>query len=522
MQWLQQTLREGFMALTEGRLQAASECCRKVLDANANLVEGHFLVGLVALEMKDRKTAFSAFSSVTKIDAGHAAAWAQLARIFMADGQVNRADAALVEAAKHNSKDPMVHDLLGSVYSMMGEHGLAQEWFQKATQVSPNHPPFMLNLANNYIYHGKTEKADEIFKKIIAIQPNSPQAHWSLSGATKAEDQSHVEEMTELLKQKGLHPRAIPFYYYAIAKEWEDLQEWDKAFEAIAKGAQARRATVEFDEAAEITMFDFLHEHYTSDWLNSRGEGYSSNAPIFVLGQPRTGTTLVERIISSHSLVHSAGELQQFGLAIRRISKHQDPKRFSAKLFAQALQLDPAKVGKMYMHTTLRMQGGKARFVDKLPQNYLHIPLILAALPNARIVHLTRNPMDACFASFKQLFADAYLHSYDQGEMARHHARYRKLMDTWRERFPGRFFDISYEDTARNLETNARALIEYLQLPWEDACLNFHRQDTAVSTASAVQVREPVHTRSIGRWKKYAKQLVVMRETLEQQGLYSD
>ena len=153
--------------------------------------------------------------------------------------------------------------------------------------------------------------------------------------------------------------------------------------------------------------------------------------------------------------------------------------------------------------------------MDKLPQNYLMIPLILKALPNARIVHLVRDPMDACFASFKQLFADAYLHSYEQREMARHHARYRKLMDCWRERFPGRFFDISYEDTARNLEPNARALIEYLELPWEDACLNFHEQDGAVTTASAVQVREPAHTRSIGRWLRYEEQLTPMLAELQ-------
>jgi hypothetical protein len=127
--------------------------------------------------------------------------------------------------------------------------------------------------------------------------------------------------------------------------------------------------------------------------------------------------------------------------------------------------------------------------------------------------------MDACFASFKQLFADAYLHSYDQEEMARHHARYRRLMDVWRERFPGRFYDICYEDAASDLEPSARALLEYLELPWENACLEFHRQDTAVSTASAVQVREPAHTRSIGRWRRYADQLQPMLRALREAGI---
>ena len=152
-------------------------------------------------------------------------------------------------------------------------------------------------------------------------------------------------------------------------------------------------------------------------------------------------------------------------------------------------------------------------------QTPLLLPLILKALPNAKIVHLTRDPMDACFASYKQLFADAYLHSYDLQEMARHHCRYRHLMDVWRERFGNRFHDISYEQTVGGLEPNARELIEYLGLPWEDACLRFHEQKKAVSTASAVQVREPVHTRSVGRWRKYEKQLQPMLATLSEHGL---
>lgn len=171
------------------------------------------------------------------------------------------------------------------------------------------------------------------------------------------------------------------------------------------------------------------------------------------------------------------------------------------------------------MESTKRMRGTTPRFVDKLPQNYLLIPLIIKALPNAKIVHLTRGPMDACFSSYKQLFADAYLHSYDLEEMARHHCRYRHLMDVWRNRFPDRFFDISYESTVNALEPNARELIRYLDLPWEDACLRFHEQEKAVSTASAVQVREPVHTRSIGRWRKYGRQLEPMLATLKQHGI---
>ena len=377
----------------------------------------------------------------------------------------------------------------------------------------------MLNYANNLVYHGRTEDAQGIYRRIIAIRPDSPQAHWQLSGSRKATDGEHIDQMTQILEQKHLHPRARAFYFYAIGKEREDLQQWELAFDAFSKGARYRRETVAFDEAAEIEMFQFLEDNFTADWFDNTAEGNPDPSPVFVLGQPRTGTTLVERILSSHSQVHSAGELQQFSLAIRRLGDYRDPKRFSAGFFNSSLNLDMAQVGSLYLQTAKKMRGDTPRFVDKLPQNYLMIPLILKALPNAKVVHLTRGPMDACFASFKQLFADAYLHSYDQEEMVRHHLRYRRLMDVWRQRFPNRFLDISYEATASDLEQNARTLIEYLELPWEDACLDFHQQDGAVSTASAVQVREPAHTRSIGRWRKYEKQLSPMINILREHGV---
>jgi len=516
---LQVLLEKGFDALGRGDTETAGLCCQQALKQQPDLVAAHFLVGLVALEARDRRTAFSAFQSVVKLDRDHAAAWAQLARLYMSEGQVNLADAALRETRRIQPDDPIVLDLIATTLSLMGEHGAAQAFFARANTRQPGHPPFMLNLANNLVYHGDTDKADSIFRDIIRLQPDSPQAHWALATSVKAQDEHHIQVMQNFVERHRNNLRACAFYLYAIGKEREDLQQWDAAFAAFSDGAAARRATVEYDEAAEEAMFAALAELYSPEWLAAQKPGNPDPAPIFVLGQPRTGTTLVERIISSHSRVHSAGELQQFGLALRRLANYRDPRRFSAELFHSAQALDPHQVGSLYLQTSSRMRGNTAHFVDKLPQNYLLIPLILAALPNAKIVHLVRDPMDACFASFKQLFADAYLHSYEQGEMARHHVRYHRLMALWRERFPGRLFDIRYEDTAGAVEPNARALLKYLELPWEDACLDFHQQDSAVTTASAVQVREPAHTRSIGRWRRYAQQLTPMRQILEAVGV---
>lgn len=434
----------------------------------------------------------------------------------MIAGQPVRADKALENAVRYNDGNPVVLDLIGTVYGLLGDQEEAAAWTDKAVQKEPNAIPFLVNQANNHMFFGRLDEAEEVLQRVLKMQPESAQAHWTLSNVRKAADREHVEVLSRLVKKDYRDPRALAFLNYGLGKELEDLEEWDEAFEAFARGAAARRKTIDFDERSEIEMYEAFADVFTPDWLENGKKGHDVSSPIFVVGQPRTGTTLVERIVTSHSQVHSAGELKQFGTSVRRLSNYREPTPNSPRLAELAADIDPEKLGKAYMAKTRKFRGSLPRFVDKLPPNYLYIPLILKALPNAKIVHLRRNPMDACFASFKQLFADAYPHSYDQAEMARHHARYFHLMATWRGRFGGRFFDISYEDTARDLEPNARALIEFLELPWEDACLHFHKQETAVTTASAVQVRQPVHTKSIGRWRRYEKQLDVMRRTLEE------
>ncbi len=520
--WMQDSLREGFALLAGGRLDEASACCRRLLGAKPDLVEAHFLVGLIAVELRQTWTAVSAFGSVTKIQADHAAAWAHLAKLFMGAGQPARADSALAKAVEHNDGNPIVLDLIGSIHSLLGDQEEAATWIAEAVTKQPKSIPFLVNLANNHMFLGKLDEAEAVLRRVLKMQPGNPNAHWVLANVRKAISRDHVEELESLVREENRNPRALAFLNYGLGKELEDLEEWDSAFEAFERGATARRSAIEYDESAETEMYRAFADAFTSEWLMSGATGHDDPSAIFVVGQPRTGTTLVERIITSHSQVHSAGELRQLGTCVRRLSDYREPKRNSARLARLAAEIDAGELGRAYMLTTQKMRGTVPRFVDKLPPNYLYIPLILKALPKAKIVHLTRNPMDACFASFKQLFADAYPHSYDQAEMARHHARYFHLMALWRGRFAGRFFDIAYEETARDLEPNARALIDFLELPWEEACLDFHQQDAAVTTASAVQVRQPVHTRSIGRWRRYSPQLEIMRQTLVEQGVAVD
>lgn len=513
----------GFRALSQGKIDEASTCCKLVLGRDPNLASAHFLVGLIALATSDRKMALAAFGSVTRIEPTHAAAWAHLAKLLAEGGQVNRADVALQNAVRHESGDiAAIHDVIGSTYALLGEHSNADEWYRRAARAEADNPAFRINYANNLIYIGDSVQAGEELAVALALGRGNAQAHWLLSGLNRARDRAHIEEMQSLLASRTMPPQAQAFVHYALGKELEDLEDWGNAFAAFDRGARARRSTLAYDEAGEAATFDALGELYTSQWLAARPPGCDDESPIFIVGQPRTGTTLVERIITAHSQVHSAGELQQFGNCVRRMTDYDRQERFSVELFSKSLALEPQALGRQYLLRSAKLRGKLPRFVDKLPYNYLFLPHILAALPNARIIHLVRDPRDVCFSVFKQLFADAYPHSYSLPEMARHFVRYHRLMALWRKRFPGRFLDVHYEEVVSDLDANARRILDYLQLPWEDACIEFHRQGAAVTTASAVQVREPAHTRSVGRWQRYQQQMQPALEILRREGVLAE
>jgi len=510
-------LKRGFDALNRKDFREAGACSQLVLKYLPKTTEAHFLIGLIGIESRDWGIATRAFKNVVSLDKKHAAGWAQLARAFVTSGQYSNAETALSKATALECDDPLVFDVLGTVYSLLGDQAAALEWYDKATAIADS-AIFELSRAKALIFLGRLDEAETALDAVLAEKPEAAQAHWMKSRLGKAGSKDHINIIERLASDPVCSAADRPFLQYALGKEYEDLGEWDAAFSAYEAGAEARRAEIHFDEAAEIEMFEALAETFSSDWIQKAEQGSPDPSPIFIVGQPRTGTTLIERIMTAHSDVASAGELQQFSMAIKRLSGINSPKAMTAEMVRASRLINPAELGDMYLQTTRALRPAAPRFVDKMPVNYLYIPLIAVAFPNAKIVHVTRDPMDSCFSSFKQLFADAYFHSYDLEEMARHHVRYRKLMGTWKELLGPRMLEISYENTVEEIETSGRNLISYLNLGWQDECLDFHNQESSVTTASAAQVREKAHTRSVGLWRKYDTQLEPVRKILERNG----
>ena len=313
---------------------------------------------------------------------------------------------------------------------------------------------------------------------------------------------------------------------YALAKELEDLGDYDEAFKFLEKGASLRRKNQRYDLQDDIKIFTAIKDAFTRESVEAaNGNGHVSDAPIFVLGLPRTGSTLVERIISSHSMVTSAGELNDFAIELLKLiaadNEGKQPSRLD--LPRASLTVDMNRLGQNYVRAVKPLTGDASRFIDKLPLNSLYIGLIYLALPNAKVVHVNRHPVDACFAMYKYLFKNAYPFSYDLDELGEYYIQHHRLMAHWRVILPdGWLYDIQYEDIVTDQKKATENLLDYLDLEWEDSCLEFYLNEQASMTGSASQVREPLYKSSVGKWSYYERQLLPLVDKLKNAGIDID
>ncbi len=506
-------MEEGFRALQAGNRHEAADICRQVLEQHPDMARAHYLAALLALDAGHRDVALEALRKTVTLNDRHAPGWAQLARLYVSTGEFVKAEECLKNAVNCQQGNPAVLDTIGTTFRLAGNLEAARHWHEQAVEREPAYVPFLINLANIHLYFGDQDEADALLARCVEIDADDAQVHWLLARTSTAMNVWHIEAMQDMVARKR-DPRDLAYLHYAIGKEAEDLEDWPLAIDAFESGARARRETVEYDELNDEDVFETAESLFTSEWLASKEPGLVDAAPIFIVGEPRSGTTLLERMLGAHSKVSSAGELRHLGFAVRQVTGIDEPRQFTPALLEAAAAVEPFAIGTAYFESTASLRGDAAHLIDKLPVNYLYLPLILAALPKAKVLHLRRDPMDACFAIYKQLFADAYLYSYDQEELARHYVRYLRLMETWRQRFPGRFLDVDYERLVTDTESTLRDVLEYVGLSWQAQCLDYTRIDTAVTTASAAQVREKPHARSVERWRRYEDRLAPMRRIL--------
>jgi tetratricopeptide (TPR) repeat protein len=478
--------------------------------------------GAAALEAVDR---------AIRADPRNARLRLQRARCLLA---LQRRSEALEEteaAARLSAADAGVLDAVGTLRSLAGDQPRALRAYDRAVALEPDDARFRFNRASVRRFVGDLDGAEADYDRAIALQPRDYEAYHNRSELrTQTPQRNHVAELEALAAQPFPDWRGEVHIRYALAKEYEDLGDHARSFAHLRQGAARRRAHMTYDVAVDVATVDWIIEAFPRgpDAAGARVDAgppapvpaSPAESPIFIVGLPRSGTTLVERILGSHSQVSSAGELDCFALAlmdgVQRGAGGRLPRR---QLVAASAGLDFPALGRDYLGRARAAVGGGRRFIDKMPLNYLYCGLIRRALPDARIIHMRRHPMAAGYAMYKTLFKDAYPFSYDLTDIGRYYAAYRRLMDHWRRTMPGAILEVNYEDLVGDQLAETRRLLAHCGLDWQDACADFHRNPAASTTASAVQVRRPIYDSSVALWRRYAAELRPLRDLLESAGI---
>jgi tetratricopeptide (TPR) repeat protein len=413
-----------------------------------------------------------------------------------------------------DSKKPAVTAQLGKVMVDYGEPEVALKLLQVATSPGWDSAALRYLVGISALYVGDRKLAERALDGALALDPDFARAARAKSRLrTQTRESNNVDALRASLARIGEDHSDAPMLLYALFKELDDLDDAAAAWDALERGMRLRRQQVAYDPAADAAMFERLHQvrgETPSEALSTEGP-----LPIFIVGMPRSGTTLLERILGAHEDVADAGELRDFTMQLRWMCDLAGGPFPDNALVDAARQLHEwPQLGARYIAHAGWRSRGKRMFTDKLPLNFLNVGYIARALPQARILHMVRDPMDTCFSNLKELFANPYPHSYDQLEMADHYRRYRQLMAHWRAQFPGRIHEVHYAELVAEPERVAREALSFCGLPWQDGILEIEHRGGTVATASATQVREPIHQRSVGQWRRYETQLAPMRERL--------
>jgi tetratricopeptide (TPR) repeat protein len=446
-----------------------------------------------------------------------------LSRLHRFDESVRAAQRALAAGPRQ----ARTFDTAGVVFSRASLHEQAATCFEQAVALDPTHAGQHFNYAASLKFLGRFDAAAAAYEACLRLDPRYWRAHSALAATrTQTPQSNHVERLLALLGDGPLEPVAELHLRHALAKELEDLGREDESFAHLAAGNARMHAAAGYQADRDRPLFDAVISLFP-DVLPARAEGAvdveaSTSAPIFVVGMPRTGTTLVERILASHPQVASAGESQNFGVLLKRATGTQTAQVLDVPTLTQSRNADLTAVGRDYARLTRPADIARPRFVDKMPLNFFYLGHIARALPAASLVVVRRNPLDTGLSNFRQLFATGlayYDYARDLRAIARYYAQFDRLVRHWQVTLPGRVHEVQYETLVQDQRVATAALLEHCRLPWDDACMAFERNPGAVATASAVQVRQPLYSASVGRWRRYQRQLRPLVEELAAAGI---
>jgi tetratricopeptide (TPR) repeat protein len=510
--------RDAERALNRREYRVAHELCLRILTRRPESADAFFLLAMIAAAHDNFTKAVELIDRSLRLAPLNAEYHAQRGRCLIALQRPREAFEAAVAALALNPVAALTLDTIGVVMTRAGAHAEALDPFRRAVAADGKKAAYWYNFGASLQFSGDFTAAAEAYRKALDIDPDHYRAWSSLAQVSRVPfTDAEVASLDALLEERSLDPDAELHLCHALAKQHEDKGHYAQAFASLERGKRRKRQAIQYSFEADRGLFAAAMRT-----AKTGSRGCDSHEPIFIVGMPRTGTTLVERILSSHPQVFAAGELTHFALVLKRATGTPSRLVLDPETLAAAGSVDLAQVGADYVASTRPRTGHTRHFIDKMPLNFFYAGLIHQALPNAKIICLRRNPLDACLSNYRQLFATGfsyYNYAYDLLDTGRYYVGFDRLAAHWRQSIPRNYCEVRYEDVVADTEREARRLVGFCGLDWDPACLAFEQNAAPVATASSVQVRQPIYRTAVERWRKYESHLAPLRALLVEAGL---
>ena len=501
-----------------GNVRDAEKIYRDVLLRDPSNVDALRLLAGVAMRAKQWGDAEALLERALELAPDFYQGWFDLGLARQEQDKTAEAIDAYQQVIRLEPDRPQGYVSVGTVKAMIGAHDEAMEQFQAALQREPSHFGALSGMGHVLKTIGSQDEAIENYRECVRQNPDHGETWWSMANLkTFRFTDEEIEIMATRAARESLVEEQRANFFFALGKAYEDKQDYDQAFEYYARGNENRRDRESYDPVQTVDLHDRFIRTFSREFFDERrGAGCDSNAPILIVGLPRSGSTLIEQILASHPDVEGTHELPDLGRVARSVGLGREDRKAYPEAMTLLSNEELKQAGEEYLRRTERHRElGTPRFTDKLPNNFVHVGFLELALPNARVINAKRHPLDSCLGAFKQLFARGQPFTYDQFEIAEFYIEYQRIMDHWHEVLPGRVLDVQYENVVDDLETQVRRILEYCDLPWNDACLRYYENERAVKTASSEQVRKPIYSSAKHRWRHYEKHLGPMIEVLE-------